>query len=74
MLPKLLTEKLCSLRCKEEKLAFSCLLEVCKDTYKVLGSKFVKSIIYSKASLSYSDAHQILNDHNSIIYKQHHEL
>lgn len=65
MLPKLLTEKLCSLRCKEEKLAFSCLIEVCKDTFTVKASKFVKSIIYSKASLSYSDANQILKDHQS---------
>lgn len=70
MLPKLLTEKLCSLRCKEEKLAFSCLIEVCKDTFKVIASKFVKSVIYSKASLSYNDANQILNDHKSETYQK----
>jgi exosome complex exonuclease DIS3/RRP44 len=52
MLPKLLTEKLCSLRSDGDRLAFSCLFTMNKNA-EVIKSEFFKSIIRSKASLTY---------------------
>jgi len=62
MLPKLLTETLCSLVCKVEKLAFSVLWEFDPKTMAILNIKYGKSIIYSQASLTYYQAQDMIDD------------
>jgi len=52
MLPKLLTETLCSLTSKVDHLAFSVVWEMTPEA-KIVSVKFCKSIINPKLSLSY---------------------
>ena len=54
MLPKLLTEVLCSLREKVDRLAFSVIWEIDPKTMTVVGTRFGKSIIHSRACLLYT--------------------
>lgn len=61
MLPSLLTTELCSLRSKEDHLAFSVLWEMDGDANIVGEVQFCKSIIHSVASLTYDEA-QIMLD------------
>lgn len=56
MVPKLLTENLCSLRSNVDRLAFSVVWEFDKNTLKVKNVRFHKSIIRSVASLTYYEA------------------
>ena len=64
MLPKVLTENLCSLVGKKERLAFSVLWEFDKDTLEIKNVKYAKSVIKSLAALEYGQAQNILNDPN----------
>lgn len=61
MLPGLLTTQLCSLRCTEDHLAFSVLWEMDDDANIVGEVQFCKSIIRSKASLTYDEAQAMLD-------------
>ena len=61
MLPGILTEVLCSLVGNQDRLAFSVLWEIEPKTAKILNTKFCKSIIHSKASLSYQAAHNLIH-------------
>ncbi|KAI8821472.1 uncharacterized protein EV422DRAFT_43764 [Fimicolochytrium jonesii] len=61
MLPGLLGTNLCSLRSNVDRLAFSCLWEMTPDA-KVLNVRFTKSVIRSKASLTYDEAQARLDD------------
>ncbi|KAL0210673.1 hypothetical protein RCL1_005109 [Eukaryota sp. TZLM3-RCL] len=63
MLPRLLTEDLCSLRCNVERFAFSCIWVMDpSDNYKVTSCKFGKSIINSQASFTYQEAQKRKDD------------
>ena len=64
MLPKVLTENLCSLVGKKERLAFSVLWEFDKDNLEIKNVKYGKSVIKSLAALEYGQAQKILNDLN----------
>ena len=64
MLPKVLTENLCSLVGGRERLAFSCIWELDKNTLEILNVNYVKSVIKSKAAMTYSQANDRLNDVN----------
>ena len=64
MLPKVLTENLCSLVGGKERLAFSVLWEFDKDTLEIKNVKYGKSVIKSLAALEYGQAQRILNDPN----------
>ncbi|XP_008054149.1 exosome complex exonuclease RRP44 isoform X2 [Carlito syrichta] len=55
MVPDLLSSNLCSLRCDVDRLAFSCIWEM-KHNAEILKTRFIKSIINSKASLTYAEA------------------
>ncbi|KAM9319486.1 exosome complex exonuclease RRP44 [Gastrophryne carolinensis] len=55
MVPDLLSSNLCSLRSQVERLAFSCIWELSRDA-KIINTKFTKSVINSKASLTYAEA------------------
>lgn len=52
MLPKLLTEKLCSLVGGEDRFAFSVIAEMTPEA-DVVAKRFVKSIICSKQAMRY---------------------
>ena len=56
MLPALLTESLCSLVSDVVRCAFSVIFEIDSKTFEILETKFGKSIIRSRASLSYYKA------------------
>ncbi|NWX39904.1 RRP44 exonuclease, partial [Steatornis caripensis] len=55
MVPELLSSNLCSLRSNVDRLAFSCIWEM-NDKAEILKTRFTKSVINSKASLTYAEA------------------
>ncbi len=55
MLPKLLTENLCSLRSNVDRLAFSCIWEIDEDA-NIVKTEFAKTIICSKRAFQYKEA------------------
>lgn len=63
MLPKLLTEVLCSLVSKVDRLAFSVFWEFTPNG-EIVNTFFKKTIIHSKASLHYQQAYELINDAN----------
>ncbi|XP_075997887.1 exosome complex exonuclease RRP44 [Genypterus blacodes] len=61
MVPELLSSNLCSLRSNVERLAFSCIWEM-NHKAEILKTRFTKSIINSKASLTYAEAQMRIDD------------
>ena len=61
MLPKPLTEDICSLRADVERLAFSVIWEV-TDNVEIVGTQFTKSVIRSRAALTYAEAQSRIDD------------
>ncbi|KAG8517535.1 Exosome complex exonuclease RRP44, partial [Galemys pyrenaicus] len=55
MVPELLSSNLCSLRSNVDRLAFSCIWEMNQNA-EILKTRFTKSVINSKASLTYAEA------------------
>ncbi|XP_068922878.1 exosome complex exonuclease RRP44 isoform X1 [Petaurus breviceps papuanus] len=55
MVPELLSSNLCSLRSNVDRLAFSCIWEM-NHHAEILKTRFTKSAINSKASLTYAEA------------------
>lgn len=62
MLPKPLTEDICSLRSNVERLAFSVIWEVVPATAAVVSARFTKSVIRSRAALTYAEAQSRIDD------------
>lgn len=62
MLPKLLTECLCSLVSGVERLAFSVIWEVEPSTGNIVNTKFGKSVIKSKRAFTYQEAQEVIDD------------
>lgn len=64
MLPKVLTENLCSLVSDKDRFAFSVLWEVDKDSLNILEDKtrYVKSIIRSRRAFTYGQAQELKDD------------
>ena len=62
MLPKPLTEDICSLRSQVERFAFSVLWEIDPLTYEVVDTSFTRSVIKSRAALSYVEAQARMDD------------
>lgn len=56
MLPGLLTENLCSLKDDGDRLAFSVLWEIDSKSFEIKNVEYCKSVIWSKASLTYRKA------------------
>ncbi|AWP13755.1 putative exosome complex exonuclease RRP44 [Scophthalmus maximus] len=63
MVPELLSSNLCSLRSNVERFAFSCIWEM-NHKAEVLKTRFTKSAINSKASLTYAEAQMRIDDTN----------
>ncbi|KAL2087626.1 hypothetical protein ACEWY4_016454 [Coilia grayii] len=61
MVPELLSSNLCSLRSDVERLAFSCIWEM-NHNAEILNTRFTKSVINSKASLTYAEAQMRIDD------------
>ncbi|KAJ8003405.1 hypothetical protein DPEC_G00147980 [Dallia pectoralis] len=61
MVPELLSSNLCSLRCNVERLAFSCIWEI-NSKAEIVKTRFTKSVINSKASLTYAEAQMRIDD------------
>jgi len=63
MLPKMLTEKLCSLVGHQDRFAFSVILEVTPDG-QIVDADFCKSVIHSIGAHTYGEAQEMLDDPN----------
>ena len=63
MVPALLSSNLCSLRGQEERFAFSCVWEMTPEA-EIVNTKFHKSIIKSKAAMTYEQAQNKIDDPN----------
>ncbi|TSK17962.1 Exosome complex exonuclease RRP44 [Bagarius yarrelli] len=63
MVPELLSSNLCSLRSNVERLAFSCIWEM-NHNAEIINAHFTKSVINSKASLTYAEAQMRIDDSN----------
>ncbi len=61
MVPELLSSNLCSLRGGEERFAFSVIWEVTPDA-KIISTEFKKSVIRSRAALTYAEAQMRIDD------------
>ena len=61
MVPELLSSNLCSLRDDGDRLAFSCIWTM-NDNAEILTTRFCKSVIRSKGSLTYAQAQMMIND------------
>lgn len=61
MLPALLSSNLCSLRGEEERYAFSCIWTMTSSA-DIQSVKYHKSLIKSKAALTYEKAQEIIDD------------
>ncbi|KAJ8253393.1 hypothetical protein GJAV_G00212430 [Gymnothorax javanicus] len=61
MVPELLSSNLCSLRSNVDRFAFSCIWEINHDA-EILSTRFTKSVINSKASLTYAEAQMRIDD------------
>ncbi|KAH7642829.1 exosome complex exonuclease RRP44-like protein Dis3 [Dermatophagoides farinae] len=62
MVPGLLSSNLCSLICGRERLSFSCVWKINSKTGEIYQTKFSKSIIQSRASLTYAEAQTRIDD------------
>lgn len=65
MLPKELSNGICSLNPQEDRLAFSCLMEISPEG-KLTKYKFSKSVIRSRVKGVYSEINQILDDRENV--------
>ncbi|XP_077153363.1 exosome complex exonuclease RRP44 [Ranitomeya variabilis] len=63
MVPELLSSNLCSLRSDVDRLAFSCIWEL-NHNAEIINTKFTKSVINSKASLTYAEAQMRIDSPN----------
>ncbi|KAK6019890.1 RNB-like protein [Ostertagia ostertagi] len=63
MLPAMLSSNLCSLRGGEERYAFSVIWTMTSDA-EILDTKYHKSLICSKAALTYEKAQEFIDDPN----------
>lgn len=61
MVPALLSSDLCSLRGGEERLTFSCVWEL-DENARILSTKFHKSVIKSRAAMTYEEAQMAIDD------------
>lgn len=64
MVPELLSGNLCSLRGGVERLAFSVIWELSPQA-KVLKTRFTKSVIHSKAAMTYAEAQMRIDGHET---------
>lgn len=64
MLPKLLTENLCSLRANVDRLAFSTIWEVDQEG-TILNTQYCKTIICSRQAFTYMEAQELMDSNST---------
>ncbi len=74
MLPEVLSNELCSIRQDEDKLAFSCIFKIEKETGKVLETWYGRTIIKSNKRFSYEEAQEIITNGSGLFYPELAEL
>ena len=74
MLPEVLSNELCSIRQDEDKLAFSTIFHIEKQTGKVLSTWYGRTIIKSNKRFTYEEAQEIITAGNGIFYPELSEL
>lgn len=70
MLPKKLSNGICSLNPKVDRLALSCFMEIDRNG-KVLDHRIVESIIKTKERMTYTDVTKILKDKDEVLIKRY---
>jgi len=70
MLPEALSNELCSIRQDEEKLAFSSIFKIEKETGKVLETWFGRTIIKSNKRFTYEEAQEIITNGEGLFYPE----
>ncbi|WP_127836291.1 ribonuclease R [Clostridium prolinivorans] len=73
MLPKKLSNGVCSLNPNVDRLALSCIMEIDRNG-KVLDYKIVESVIKSKERMTYTDVTKILRDKDENLIKRYEYL
>lgn len=73
MLPKKLSNGICSLNAGEDRLALSCFMDIDKNG-KVISHRIVESVIRVKERMSYTDVKKILLEEDEKIAKHYEEL
>lgn len=73
MLPKKLSNGVCSLNPKVDRLTLSCFMEIDK-TGKVQDSKIAESIIKTKERMTYTDVTKILRDKDPVVIERYNYL
>ncbi|MEI8223565.1 MAG: ribonuclease R [bacterium] len=74
MLPEVLSNELCSIRQDEDKLAFSSIFTINKETGKVMTTWFGRTIIKSDKRFTYEEAQEIIDTKEGIFYTELAEL
>lgn len=74
MLPEVLSNELCSIRQDEDKLAFSCIFKIEKETGKVLDTWYGRTIIKSNKRFTYEEAQEIISNKSGIYLAELSEL
>lgn len=62
MLPEVLSNELCSLRQDEEKLTFSCVFTIDKETGSVIDTWYGRTITKSNKRFTYEEAQEVITD------------
>ncbi len=73
MLPKKLSNEICSLNAGEDRLALSCLMDIDKKG-RVVSHRIVESVIHVKERMSYTDVKKILLQEDEELAKCYEEL
>ena len=73
MLPKKLSNGVCSLNAGEDRLALSCLMDI-DQKGRVVSHRIVESVIHVKERMSYTDVKKILLQEDEELAKQYEEL
>lgn len=73
MLPRKLSNGLCSLNMREDRLAFSVMMKI-NSTGKIIDSEIFKSVINVNERMNYSDVTKILENKDKVLIERYKEL
>ena len=74
MLPEVLSNELCSIRQDEDKLAFSAIFKINKETGEVMDTWYGRTIINSNKRFTYEEAQEIIDNGQGLFYTELAEL
>jgi ribonuclease R len=74
MLPEVLSNELCSIRQDEDKLAFSSIFTIEKQTGAVIDTWFGRTIIRSDKRFTYEEAQEVIDNGSGLFYQELSEL